>query len=471
MEERIQNNNFQTGEEGTLPQYFFSYYYRHNSRWFSYLAWHMTTFRNFKLNKQLFDALDDLGITEPTPVQEKTIPLLLAGHDLLGVAQTGTGKTAAFGLPLLMKVKYAQDPGPRAVIFTPTRELAMQVHKMLVDLAKYTDLRLVVVYGGTGMKSQIEQLDKGCDILIGTPGRFMDLYLKGEIITKHIKTMILDEADRMMDMGFMPQIRKILEVIPVKRQNMLFSATMPEKVIELSHDFLEFPQHVEITPQATAVETVEQEMFYLPNLKTKINFLEMMLREQEEINRVIVFTRKRSTAENVFKYLQRKEVGSIKVIHANKGQNTRINSMEAFKSGEIRILVTTDVSARGIDVEDVSHVVNFDVPIMYEDYVHRIGRTGRARKSGKAITFCNDAEKYHIKKIEKLIREHIPVGNLPSDLKIEPTPKEEKQAMAKEIDEQKKKEDPNFKGAFHEKKKRPHEKFKNTKAGKKNKRR
>lgn len=415
----------------------------------------MSSFRDFKLNKQLFNALDDLGITEPTPIQEKAIPLALAGHDLLGIAQTGTGKTAAFVLPLLMKIKYAQEPGPRAIIFTPTRELAIQVHKMAVDLAIYTDLRIISVYGGTGMKNQIEQLEGGVDILVGTPGRFLDLYLGGHITTKPIKSLILDEADRMMDMGFMPQIRKILEVIPVKRQNLLFSATMPEKVAELSHEFLEFPQRVEITPQATAVETVKQELYYVPNRKTKINFLELLLSENiEKYNRVIVFTRKKSTAENVFKYLKRKDLGTVRVIHANKGQNSRINAMEEFKSGDIRLLVTTDVTARGIDIQDVSHVINFDVPVLYDEYVHRIGRTGRAKKTGKAITFCNEAEKYHVKKIEKIIREPIPVFDLPGNLVIEPTPKEEKQEMAREIDAQKKKDDPTFKGAFHEKKKR-----------------
>lgn len=403
------------------------------------------------MNKQLLNAVSDLGWQEPTEIQIKAIPLALNGHDLLGIAQTGTGKTAAFALPILMKVKYAQPKGPFALILAPTRELAMQIEDMCKALALYTDLRIQSIYGGLGPKTQIENLEMGVDILIATPGRFMDLYLRGHILTKNLKTMVLDEADKMMDMGFMPQIRKILEVIPVKRQNLLFSATMHPSVVELSHEFLDFPERVEVTPQATAVETVDQALYYIPNMRTKINFLEYLL-EHTDIERAIVFVKKKSTAQNVFKYLSRKDHGEIRVIHANKGQNTRINAMAAFKAGEVRVLVTTDVTARGIDVTDVSHVINFDVPLIYEDYVHRIGRTGRARKSGIAITFCTNSEKYHIRKIEKLIREPIPLKSMPESIAIADTPFEEKQEMAMEIDRQKRREDPNYKGAFHDKK-------------------
>ncbi len=410
------------------------------------------SFDDFKLNKQLLRAISEQGWGEPTAIQQKAIPLALSGHDLLGIAQTGTGKTAAFVLPILMKVKYAQPKGPFALIFAPTRELALQIEEMSQALATYTDLRIRCIYGGLGPKEQIARLAEGVDILIATPGRFLDLYLKGHIHTKNIKTMVLDEADRMMDMGFMPQIRRILEVIPVKRQNLLFSATMPPVVIELSHEFLDFPEKVEITPQATAVETVSQELYHIPNMRTKIHFLEYLLNEQP-LEKAIVFVRKKSTAENIYKYLSRKDHGEIRVIHANKGQNTRINAMNAFKAGEVRVLVTTDVSARGIDVNDVSHVINFDVPLIYEEYVHRIGRTGRARKEGVAITMCTHSEEYHIKNIESLIRETIPVKPLPAGLEIAETPFEEKQDMAMEIDRQKRRENPDFKGAFHDKKK------------------
>jgi ATP-dependent RNA helicase RhlE len=430
----------------------------------------MPTFEDFKLNRQLLNAIADLAYQNPTPIQEKTVPLALAGHDIMGIAQTGTGKTAAYILPILMKVKYAQGINPRALIVAPTRELAMQIDTVISELGKYTDLRHLAIYGGLGPKTQIETVEKGIDILVATPGRLMDIYLAGHLVLKEIKILVLDEADKMMDMGFMPQIRKILEIIPSKRQNMLFSATMPEKVLKLSEEFLEFPTVIEIAPSATTAETITQKMYHIPNLKTKIGLLELFLRDETTFNRVMVFTRTKKIADNVFKYLDRKFLpNTIRVIHANKGQNTRINAMEAFKSEQVRVLVATDVVARGIDVNKVSHVINFDVPIVYEDYVHRIGRTGRAYEIGEAITFVTMAEEYHIKKIEEIIKMKIPEVDLPKELEIYDTPFEERQLMLREIDNQRKKEDPTFQGAFHEKKKRPESKSKTKTADKKNK--
>ena len=340
------------------------------------------------MNRQLLNAIGDMGYSDPTPIQVKAIPLALAGHDMMGIAQTGTGKTVAFVLPILMKIKYAQGNDPRALILAPTRELALQIEENLNKLSRYTDLRIVALYGGIGPKAQIEQIAQGADVIVATPGRLMDIYLRGELVMKEVKTLVLDEADKMMDMGFMPQIRKILEVIPVKRQNLLFSATMPSKVVSLSEEFLEFPEVVEVAPQATTVDTIEQQLYEVPNLKSKINMLEHLL-SGEEFSRILVFTRTKTNADNVFKFLDRKGLGPVRVIHSNKGQNARINAINQFKEGEVRILVSTDVSARGIDVSDVSHVINFDVPVIYEDYVHRIGRTGRAKKEGVAITFAN----------------------------------------------------------------------------------
>ncbi|WP_373521295.1 DEAD/DEAH box helicase [Aquiflexum sp.] len=414
----------------------------------------LQTFDNFKLNKQLLDGVKDAGYTKPTPIQEQAIPLVLAGHDVLGIAQTGTGKTAAFVLPLLMKVKYAQGQHPRALILAPTRELVMQIAEAVTEFGKYTDLRFVSLYGGIGPKTQIEKVQAGVDIIISTPGRFLDLYKRGEIFTREIKTMVMDEADKMMDMGFLGQIRAILEVIPVKRQNMLFSATFSGKIEKLSHDFLEFPERVEIAMQATTAETIQQVKYLVPNIKTKINLLVHLL-ENQDFKRVMIFTKSRKNAESVFSYLERKHLGSIRVIHANKGQNTRINSMEDFKAGEVRILVATDVAARGLDVSMVSHVVNFDVPLIYEDYVHRIGRTGRAEQEGAAITFVNPAEEYHFEKIEEIIRMEVPTVQIPEEFTVTPTPFEEQQGYAREIDGQKKKENPEFKGGFHEKRARP----------------
>ncbi|WP_026966408.1 DEAD/DEAH box helicase [Algoriphagus terrigena] len=408
-------------------------------------------FDAFKLNKQLLDAVASAGYTVPTPIQQKAIPLALAGHDVLGVAQTGTGKTAAYILPLLMKVKYAQGQHPRALILAPTRELVMQIEEVAKQLAQNTDLRIVSLYGGLGPKTQIENITAGVDIIISTPGRFMDLYRKGNILPKEIKTMVLDEADKIMDMGFMPQIRSILEVIPSKRQNLLFSATFSARVETLSAEFLEFPEKVEVTPSATTAETIAQVKYHVPNIKTKINLLAHLL-ENEEINRAIIFTRSRKNAESVFSFLERKNMGEIRVIHANKGQNTRINSMEDFKGGEVRILVATDVASRGLDVTMVSHVINFDVPLIYEDYVHRIGRTGRAENEGKAITFVNPAEIYHFECIEDMIRMQVDLLPIPGKVDVPETPFEEKQGYARELDRLKQRDNPDYKGAFHEKK-------------------
>jgi ATP-dependent RNA helicase RhlE len=412
----------------------------------------ITSFEEFNLNRQLLNAVQDLGFTHPTEIQRKSIPVILSGQEVIGIAQTGTGKTAAYLLPVLMKIKYAQGTEPRVVILAPTKELTIQLAEHATQLAKYTDLRILPIYGGVGLKAQLEKIKEGIDILIATPGRFMELYLKGELSTKQIKILILDEADKMMDMGFMPQLRKILEVIPRKRQNLLFSATFRAKVDQLSAEFLEFPVKIEVTPPATTATQVEQELYHVPNLVTKIHFLEYLLQDKEVFNRVMVFTRTKENANNVFKFLERKGLGPVKVIHSNKGQNTRINAVNEFKEGKLRILVSTDVTSRGIDVVKVSHVINFDVPTLYEDYVHRIGRTGRAFQDGKAITFVNRAELYHIEKIEALIREKIPVKVLPEGVDVAKTPTEEKQAMDREIDVQKRREDPEFKGAFHEKK-------------------
>ncbi|MCU0450201.1 MAG: DEAD/DEAH box helicase [Bernardetiaceae bacterium] len=412
------------------------------------------SFADFDLNRQLLNAVAELGWQVPTPIQQRAVPLVLAGHDVLGIAQTGTGKTAAYLLPLLMKIKYAQGESPRAVIFAPTRELVMQIGAEVAKLAKFTDLRHVCLYGGLGPKTQIEAVQKGVDIVVATPGRFMDIYLAGHLRLKELKIMVLDEADKMMDMGFMPQVRRILEVIPRKRQNLLFSATMPDKVLRLSEEFLEFPLRTEVAPQATAAQTVDQLCYLVPNFKTKINLLGHLL-ENEQLNRVIVFTRTKEHADNVSKFIGRKIDKSVRVIHANKGQNTRINTMAEFKEGDLRVLVATDVAARGIDVNQVSHVINFDVPIIYEDYVHRIGRTGRASHLGQAITFCTPAEVYHFAKIEKIIRQTVPQQPLPAQVNVEETPFDEQQAMLREIDAQKRRENPDFKGAFHEKKKAP----------------
>jgi ATP-dependent RNA helicase RhlE len=409
------------------------------------------SFAQFKLNKQLITAVEDAGYTQPTEIQEKAIPLLLAGHDLLGIAPTGTGKTAAFVLPLLMKVKYAQGQHPRALILAPTRELVAQIGEVVQQLSQYTDLRSAVLIGGKGIKPQAEEVAAGVDLIIATPGRFYDVYKTGSIYTRQITTLILDEADKMMDMGFMPQINSILELMPAKRQNALFSATMPSRVEKLAEEFLLHPMRIEVAPQSTTADTIDQKIYLTPNLRTKINLLARLL-EDESFSRIIVFTKTRQSANNVSKFLERKHKVNVRVLHANKDQNARTNSMEAFKDGNVRVLVATDIASRGLDVSGVSHVVNFEVPIIYEDYVHRVGRTGRAEQAGEAITFVNPAEEYHFKKIAKLIQKEIPTAELPAGVLDNDTPFEEQQEIAREVDRQRQKEDPTYQGAFHEKK-------------------
>lgn len=426
------------------------------------MANNIENFSDFKFNKQLLHAIAEAGYQTPTPIQKKAIQLILSGHDVMGIAQTGTGKTAAFVLPVLMKLKYAQGDEPRVLILAPTRELALQIVENVGKYATYTDLRYTAIYGGTGMKAQEEKLAGGIDLLVATPGRLMDLYRKRAFHTKQIKTLVIDEADKMMDMGFMPQIRQILEIIPVKRQNLLFSATMSTSIENLSAEFLEFPEKVEVTPQASTVSTISQYLYLLPNFKTKINMLDYLL-NQKECSKAIVFVKTKANADNIYKFIDRKITKSVKVIHGNKAQNTRLNSIDAFKNGEVKILVATDVAARGLDVSMVSHVINFDVPLIYEDYVHRIGRTGRASHTGVAMTFVNQAEEYHVQQIEQLINKKIEILSAPDSIVIEKTPFSEKQEQLRVIDYRKKKQDPNYQGAFHDKKRKKIEGYKKKK--------
>lgn len=410
-------------------------------------------FEDFKLNRQILNAVADAGYVEATPIQEKAIGPVLSGQDICGIAETGTGKTAAYVLPLLMQLKYAQGTAPRALILSPTRELAMQIAEEVKRFSTYTDLRTQVIYGGIGPKTQKEQLAAGLDLLIATPGRFLDLYLSGDISTSSLKFLVLDEADKMMDMGFIGSIHRILEVVPRKRQNLLFSATMSELVQKIAGDFLKHPTVIEVAPQATPAQNVTQYRFDVPNFKTKINLLQHLMKDDEAFHKVIIFCKTKAVADQLFHFMTRRYgEEQVRVIHANKGQNTRINSINSFKEGQVRVLVATDVAARGIDVSEVSHVINFEVPIIIEDYVHRIGRTGRAFAKGDAMTFCTEAEIYYIHKIEKLIRQQIPLMPIPAGVFIEETPYAERQAIAREIDAQKRKENPDFKGAFHEKK-------------------
>jgi ATP-dependent RNA helicase RhlE len=415
----------------------------------------MATFEDLKVSKSILKAIEELGFTEATPIQGKAIPMIRSGADVLGIAQTGTGKTAAYLIPLIMKLVKAEGNDPRAVILVPTRELAIQVGEDVEDLTRFTNLRHATVFGGIGWTKHAELIKPGVDILVATPGRLWDLYRAEAVSLKKIKTLVIDEADRMLDMGFIPQIRNFLEILPVKRQNLLFSATFNEKVETMSHEFLDFPERVEVAPSATPAELIDQFYYSVPNFQTKLNLINYLLRDEETFTRVIVFVGTKENAEMVFKIIKRRSEGEKRILHSNKGQNTRLNAINAFKSGIVRVLITTDISSRGIDVESVSHVINFDLPQNHEDYVHRIGRTARANNTGVAISLINQAEELNLHKIEDLIRMKIPRLELPEDLEILATKKEENQDQLREIDRQKRAADPTFKGAFHEKKHKP----------------
>ncbi len=415
----------------------------------------MVSFEDLKVNKSILKALEEIGFETPTPIQEKAIPVIRSGVDVLGIAQTGTGKTAAYLLPIFMKLVKAEGEDPRVLILVPTRELSIQVGEDIEELTRYSNIRHAAVYGGIGWTKHAELIEPGIDILVATPGRLWDLYKAGVVSLKKIKTLVIDEADRMLDMGFMPQIRQLLEIIPVKRQNLLFSATFNENVEEMSHEFLDFPERIEVAPSATPAQLVQQSYYKVPNFKTKLSLIQHLLEDEETFNRVLIFVRTKEHADSVFKIIKRKTEGEKRILHSNKGQSSRINSINAFKDGEVRILISTDVSARGLDVSLISHVINFGLPQRYEDYVHRIGRTARANNRGEAITLIDPSEEYHLHKIEKIIRMEIPEKDIPAEVPIFETSKPERQEQLREIDRQKKLEDPDFKGAFHEKKRRP----------------
>ncbi len=412
------------------------------------------TFEDLKISKAILRSLDEIGFTEPTPIQTEAIPKINSGINVVGVAQTGTGKTAAYLLPLFTKLKKVEGVDPRVLILVPTRELSIQVGEDIEELTTYSDLRHAAVFGGIGWTKHADLVTPGVDILVATPGRLWDLYRAGALSLKKIKYLVIDEADRMLDMGFLPQLRQIQEIIPQRRQNLLFSATFSERVEKMAEEFLDHYEKVSVAPSATTVEQVTQKAYKVPNYRTKLNLIQYLLKDEETFSRVIIFAKTKENAEGIFKVIQRKTEGEKRILHSNKGQNTRINAIQAFKEGEVRILISTDVSARGLDASHVSHVINFDLPNNYEDYVHRIGRTARAGNRGDAITLIEPSDEWHLKKIEELIRVKIPLIDLPGEVEVVESTFEENQMQLREIDRQRKIDDPTFQGAFHEKKKR-----------------
>ena len=406
-------------------------------------------FKDLNISKPILSALQEAGYEHPTPIQVQAFPVIRSGKDMIGIAQTGTGKTLAYLIPLLMKLHYAQGMHPRALVIVPTRELVVQVCESVELLTEFMDIRCIGIYGGTNIRTQQAAVYQGVDLLVATPGRFMDIYMNGLVRTGQVKTVVVDEAERLMDLGFMPQLRSILGVIPEKHQTLLFSATFSATVDELAREFLspDFVR-VETATQATPVENVAQWRYDVPNIATKINLLRLLLADRDTFRRVMVFTETKKNADRIVEKLADHWRGELSVLHSNKAQNSRLNALNAFRRGDTRILVSSDVAARGIDIQDVSHVINFDIPAIPEEYVHRIGRTARAGKEGVAISFVSEKEEPKFETIEQLTGQQIPVLPLPDGLEISDLLMDEEKVQTANIVYQRGK--PQGGGAFHQ---------------------
>lgn len=369
------------------------------------------TFNDLNLLKNIQQALAEEGYETPTPIQQQAIPIILEGTDLVGCAQTGTGKTAAFAIPIINSLhrlvgSSAKRKLIRTLVVTPTRELAIQIDESFNTYGKYTNIRSMVIFGGVSQVPQVDQLKKGIDILIATPGRLLDLHKQGFIDLDHLHFLVLDEADQMLDMGFINDVKKIVKLTPDNRQTLLFSATMPMAIRELADTFLTKPKYVSVTPISSTAETVNQKVYFVGK-EDKRKLLYHIIRN-DKIDNVLVFTRTKHGADNVVKALKKNGV-TAEAIHGDKSQNARQRVLDAFKNKEISVLVATDIAARGIDIESLPYVINFDIPNISETYVHRIGRTGRAGNSGLAISFCAQDEQPYWKDIEKLIKINVKV--------------------------------------------------------------
>lgn len=392
------------------------------------------TFNELNIAEPILKAVGEKGYTEATPIQQQGIPVAISGRDVLGIAQTGTGKTAAFAIPIIQQLWMsrqeetlvpqeqvntlstgkvlrrkdrrgrhhgkAEEPRPiQALVLTPTRELALQISDCFADYGKHTDLRHTVIFGGVKQGAQTEQLRKGVDILVATPGRLHDLINQGFVHLQHLKHFVLDEADRMLDMGFIADIKRLLPKLPVQRQTLFFSATMPDSIVALSRSMLKNPKRVEVTPVSSAVETIEQSLYFVEKPEKKKLLVQVLRREEE--HSVLVFSRTKHGADNISRVLKKAGIPS-DAIHGGKTQGQRQRALSNFKEGKIKVMVATDIAARGIDIDQLGVVINYDLPDVAETYVHRIGRTGRAGHSGKALTFCSQEEQVMLRDIQKL---------------------------------------------------------------------
>jgi len=376
------------------------------------------TFQDLNLNTPLLRAVEELGFTEATTIQHRVFPIVMSGRDVCGIAQTGTGKTFAYLLPCLRQWKFDKNKDPQILILVPTRELVVQVVEAVNKLTPYMSVNAVGVFGGVNINTQQIALESGADVLVATPGRLFDLIMNGAFKTKMIKKLVIDEMDEMLNLGFRKQITNILELLPAKRQNLLFSATITDDVEKLMNDYFSAPIRVEAAPTGTPLENIIQNGYDVPNFNTKVNLLELFLASNEAMTKVLIFAATKALADQLFEKLNEKFPETVGVIHSNKEQNHRFNTVKQFKAGVYKYLIATDVMARGIDVAEVTHVINFDTPDVPENYIHRIGRTGRADKKGISITFITEKEKVLQKAIETLMKQEIPMLALPADLEI-----------------------------------------------------
>ncbi|MCO6500425.1 MAG: DEAD/DEAH box helicase [Vicingus serpentipes] len=378
----------------------------------------MVTFKDFTISKQLLNGLDDLGLITPTLIQEKTYSVIMSGKDVVGIAQTGTGKTLAYSLPLLQSLPFSNQVNPRILILVPTRELVVQVVERIEEFTKYTNTRVLGVYGGANINMQKQAVLQGVDVLVATPGRLYDLALSRAVQLKSIKKLVIDEVDVMLDLGFIFQLTNIFELLPERRQNIMFSATMTEEVDALIDDFFISPEKITVAVSGTPLDNIRQSCYAVPNFYTKVNLLAHLIQEKEKYSKVLVFMANKKDADRIFEVLSTDFESEICVIHANKSQNYRLRSIKQFEDGVKRILITTDVMARGLDLEKISHVFNFNTPDYPENYMHRIGRTGRAEEEGEAILFFTPKEKGAKKAIEELMDYKIPMVKFPKEVAI-----------------------------------------------------
>lgn len=376
------------------------------------------TFQELDLSNQLQYAIDHLGFENPTPIQEQAFSVVRSGKDMVGIAQTGTGKTFAYMMPILRDLKFSKQKHPRVLVLVPTRELVLQVVDEIEKLAKYINVRVLGIYGGTNINTQKQAILQGQDIIVATPGRLYDLGLSNALKLKSIQKLVIDEVDVMLDLGFRFQLINIFDIIPEKRQNILFSATMTEDVDQLIYDYFKNPKKISIAVSGTPLDNIEQVAYNVPNFFTKVNLLNHLLQDKETYNKVLIFVAFKRTADYLFKHLEEVFGSETCVIHSNKTQNYRIRSIRQFDEGNNRILVATDVMARGLDFDNVSHVINFDTPDFPENYMHRIGRTGRAEKAGKTILLSTEKEQEAKLNIQELMNYKIPLLEIPEDVEI-----------------------------------------------------